>query len=246
MAKTHRSIQQWNRWLQHFPGQYILETEQQALQLLQEYFGKYALLIGVPEQIPLLKQSVMPIQLLVTQLMGNFPDVQCIESEFYKLPIAPGSVDLVMLPHTIECVDNPKQLLAEACRIVKPEGHIIIFGFNPYSYWGMAKMFNGEAFPWTGNFLPAHQIKQWLALSDFELVKHTHLVFRPYLRNQKFFKKLEILEWLGKKCYSPLGGIYLLVAQAKVIPLTPIKLRWQQKLANVGLASPFGISGSPT
>ena len=51
-----------------------------------------------------------------------------------------GSIDLVILPHILECIDNPRQLLAEACRIIKPEGHIIICGFNPHSLWGLKKI----------------------------------------------------------------------------------------------------------
>lgn len=39
----------------------------------------------------------------------------------------------------------------------------------------------------------------------------------------------------GRKCHVPTGGVYLIVAQAKVIPLTPIKLTWKQKLSDVRL-----------
>ena len=54
------------------------------------------------------------------------------------------------------------------------------------------------------------------------------------------FRKLKFMEWLGRRCWSPFGGVYMLVAQAKVIPLTPIKLSWKQKVTNIQLA-PIGV-----
>jgi hypothetical protein len=46
--------------------------------------------------------------------------------------------------------------------------------------------------------------------------------------------------------HLPMGGIYSLVAQAKVIPLTPIKLRWKQKLSDVKLTASIGGIPKPT
>lgn len=235
MPKTHRTIQQWDRWLKEPLGQHVLSAEKNFLKgLLKEYYGKHALLIGVPRQQVLLKSSVMSYHLLLSPLQNHLKNAYYIESHFYELPVASGSIDLVILPHILECVDNPHHLLAEACRIVKPEGHIIICGFNPYSLWGCR----------AENFVQVSLVKQWLKLADFELVKQFMLLFRPPIVHEGIYQKLKFLEWMGRKCFSPLGGVYLLVAQAKVTPLTPIRLRWQQKLASVRIPTTIGISGT--
>src|SRR5438093_12093821 len=86
-----------------------------------------------------------------------------IESDLHELPILTGSIDLVMLPHTLEFVDNPRQLLAEACRIIKPEGLILVCGFNPYSTWGIKKMLTkNKKASWMGNIIQVNLVKAWL------------------------------------------------------------------------------------
>lgn len=236
VAKTHRKIQQWDRWLEHFPGASVLATEQKFLpHVLAQYYGKHALLLGTPRQYSLLKASAVNHQFLLSPLLeSNHYTIRGIESEFSDLPVASGSIDLVILPHTLEFLDNPRQLLAEACRIVKPEGHIIICGFNPFSLWGLKKLFlRSKQIPWSGNFTSAVTIKKWLSYADFELVKHTNLLYRPPLNNQNIYKKLSFLEWLGNKMRIPFGGLYIVVAKAKVVPLTPIRLRWQQQVSGI-------------
>ena len=92
-----------------------------------------------------------------------------------------------------------------------------------------------DTVPWSGNFIKSSAIKKWLGFADFELVKQTTLLFRPPVNHENVFNKLSFLEWFGRQFHIPFGGIYTLVAQAKVIPLTPIKLRWKQELSGVKL-----------
>lgn len=248
MAKTYRLIQQWDRWLMHFLGQHVLAVEKKFLApLIEKHYGKHVLLIGSPQQEALLKVSMMPNHFLLSPLLNrNHQDVYGIDSTLYELPIASGSVDSVMLPHVLELIDNPRQLLSEACRIIKPEGHIIILGFNPYSLWGIRKLWSRKKIvPWAGNFIQSSKVKKWLELADFELVKQDATLYRPPINNEKIFKKLKLMEWFGRKFCAPLGGIYVLIAQAKVVPLTPIKLRWKQKLTDMRLPA-VGIIPRPT
>jgi SAM-dependent methyltransferase len=241
LAKTYRKIQQWDRWLGHFPGSSVLEAEKTFLpHLISQYYGNQALLIGTPRQHVLMKSSTIPNRYLLTPLLSHTHQgtIRTIESELHELPIASGSLDLVVLPHILEYIDNPRQLLAEACRIIKPEGHIIICGFNPHSLWGLKKLWTShDTIPWSGNFIKSSAIKKWLGFADFVLIKQTTLLFRPPINHENTFKKLKFLEWLGRKSHLSCGGVYTLIAQAKVIPLTPIKLRWQQKLSDVKLTS---------
>lgn len=244
MARTYRIVLQWNHWLTTFLGKGLLNSEHKALsRLLVDQYGKTSLLLGVPHQYTLLKNSTLPYQFLLGPLLTHDKNFHAIEATFYELPIQSGSVDQVILPHTLELIDNPHQLLSEACRIIKPEGHIFILGFNPYSLWGLKKYLSkGLNTPWSGNFISASVVKKWLALADFELENHRMLLFRPPTQHQSLFNKLNFLEWLGDKCYNPFGGVYILQAKAKVIPLTPIRLHWTQELSGVNI-SPGSIPG---
>lgn len=239
MAHGYRTLQQWNHWLsQQFLGKKLLETEFHVLSgLLERHFGKHALLIGVPGQHELLKASKMPCNTIVSPFISRDQHAGHIEGEFNELPILTGSVDLVLLPHTLEYVDNPRQLLAEACRIIKPEGLIVICGFNPYSAWGLRKSFTrAPVSPWTGNFIHTQKVKNWLRLAEFHMEKQTSFLYRPPINHQRLFNQLQFLEHMGSLC-PLLGGVYMIAARAKVIPLTPIRLKWKQQLGGIRVST---------
>lgn len=240
MVKTHRAIQQWDHWLLQPLGNKLLEAEKKLMpKLTKHFYGKNVLLIGVPHQKKLLHVDSIPYHILLSPLFNKNHPIPYIESEFIELPIASGSVDLVIVPHTLEYLDNPRKLLMEACRIVKPEGHIIIFGFNPYSLWGLRRKFTTErAMPWINNFIAPQTVKKWLRLADFELRKQEYLLFRPPLQNlENLYKSLKLIEWIGNKFWAPLGGVYMIIAKAKVIPLTPIKIHWTQPLSGIPVST---------
>jgi hypothetical protein len=92
-----------------------------------------------------------------------------------------------------------------------------------------------------GNFIHSYKIKAWLKLADFALEEQKYLLFRPPLNCQSFYKKLHFLENIGKKYFPILGGAYILFARAKVLPLTPIRMKWKQHLS--GIRIPTTISG---
>ena len=50
-----------------------------------------------------------------------------------RLPFPNQSLDLVVLPHTLELTRDPHQALAEVERVLMPEGRVVILGFNPTS-----------------------------------------------------------------------------------------------------------------
>jgi|GEM_PF-713447 len=230
LVHSYRALQKWDQWLaQQFLGKSLLTEERQLFdQLLKHRYGKHALLIGVPQQQELLRAADIPFHSLLSPFSST--DQPTIESDFHELPILTGSSDVVILPHTLEVVDNPRQLLAEACRIVKPEGLIIICGFNPYSIWGMRK------WPWGGNFIQARAIKYWLGLADFVLEHQKFILFRPPINHPSLYQKLRYIEHIGKKCFPILGGVYILLARAKVIPLTPIRMKWKQHLSGIRIS----------
>ncbi|OGT63811.1 MAG: hypothetical protein A3E85_05170 [Gammaproteobacteria bacterium RIFCSPHIGHO2_12_FULL_45_12] len=242
----YRTLHHWNQWLSHdFLGRDLLDIEQSLTrQLLRHHFGKQAILVGVPSQQSLLCATSMAWHTISSPLMatGLSGGPHYIEGDFHELPVLTGSMDLVLLPHTLEFVDNPRQLLSEVCRIIKPEGLVAIFGFNPYSVWGLKKQFSRPpSQPWSGHYLPAAKVKNWLQLADFSLEKQQRFLFRPHIKNESLYQKLHFLEHIGNVCCPMLGAAYVLLARAKVFPLTPIKMKWTQQLT--GLRMPTTISG---
>ena len=239
MAHSYRTLQHWNQWLtQQFLGEHLLAAEKNILsEMLDRHFGRHAVLIGTPNQANLLHATTIPMHSLLSPIIPHGKKIGHIEADFHELPILTGSIDLVMLPHTLEFIDNPRQLLAEACRIIKPEGLIVICGFNPYSIWGLKKIFSkNKSAPWSAQFMHANKIKSWLHLADFEMEKQRHFLYRPPANNKSTFHQLRFIEQIGK-CFPMLGSVYVLLARAKVIPLTPIRLKWKQQLGGVRIST---------
>lgn len=73
LAHGYRILQHWNQWLaQQFLGKSLLQEERQMLShLLDNHFGKHALLIGVPHQYVLLEASTLPCHSLITPLINK-------------------------------------------------------------------------------------------------------------------------------------------------------------------------------
>jgi len=107
--------------------------------------------------------------------------------------------------------------------------------------WGIRRLLSQHDVPWVSSFNNAYHIKNWLRLSEFQIEDHTSLYFRPPVNSEKVFKGLEFLEYMGNLMHF-FGGLYCITARAKVIPLTPIRMKWKQQLGNIRISTT--ISGN--
>jgi SAM-dependent methyltransferase len=147
------------------------------------------------------------------------------------LPVFSDSIDSLILYHALEFSSDPHQVLREAERVLVPEGHIVILGFNPQSLWGLTKIlkFRSKDAPWCGRFLSTLRLKDWLALKGFEVTTIRHCFYRPPVQRAGLLARLAKLERWGNKWWSFLGGVYIIVARKKVSTVTPIKPRWRPR-----------------
>src|SRR5690606_28827526 len=142
---SEKSIISLGAWLQSPAGSYVRNWEQACLEkLTTDIFGFHATQIGLP-QIEALRGSRMPhiwltdVQLPAADYDNAARPLVAIQ-EFEELPYASASIDLVVLPHVLEFVAEPHQVLREVERVLIPEGQVIICGFNPWSLWGARQM----------------------------------------------------------------------------------------------------------
>jgi SAM-dependent methyltransferase len=91
-----------------------------------------------------------------------------------SLPFRSDSIDAVLLPHTLELVEDPYAVLREAERVLCAEGCLMICGFNPFSGWGARRMFahyfGRRAFPpQMQRMLSERRLRDWVALLGFDV-----------------------------------------------------------------------------
>ncbi|MEA1052000.1 methyltransferase domain-containing protein [Lamprobacter modestohalophilus] len=148
-----------------------------------------------------------------------------------ELPLAPASIDALLLPHTLDFALQPQRVLREAERVLIPEGRILIIGFNPLSTWGlMRRAPHHRQPPWCGNQLTSSRLIDWLDLLGFQLEVREWLLFRPPLRSA-FSSRLDWIEETGARWWPIFGGIYVMRAVKRVTLSTPLRPRWRQRSA---------------
>ena len=159
------------------------------------------------------------------------------------LPFARESLDLVVMPHILEFSTDPHTILREVERCLIPEGHVLIFGFNPWSHWQLLRpvLRWRQAVPWRGHYLSLGRLGDWLKLLGFEIVERQTFMFRPPLQKEGLLQRLAFLEPLGERLLPWMGGAYGLLARKRVETLIPIRQRIKAPRPVIGV----GLSGSP-
>jgi len=233
------------RWYRTALGGNLQQCEQAQLsKVLPNLFGYHLLQVGRPMESDLLGASRIAHRMVMDELSPFFREGGggSFLSQSDQLPIASDSLDVILLPHTLEYVSRPHEVLREAERTLIPEGHLLILGFNPWSQFGLRRMLCGwrNSSPWCGHFYSTLRLKDWLALLGFDTVLVQHYFFRPPLQNEGIMRRLGSLERVGKRFWPLFGGGYLLVAKKRVTTLTPIKPRWRTRrsIVSVGTTEP--------
>ena len=153
-----------------------------------------------------------------------------------NLPVASDSIDVVMLPHTLDFSPDPHQTLREVERVLIAEGHVIVLGFNPWSLWGGWKLFRRHSgkVPWCGRFISPQRVRDWLSLLGFEMNRYESFMYRPPLAQPGVMKRLERMERMGKHYWTRLSGVYAIHGVKRVSTLTPLEPGWKLRTRLLG------------
>jgi SAM-dependent methyltransferase len=225
-------------WYGHPLGQELLAAEREQLDsVLPNLFGYHLLQVGIPAPVDLVESSRVSHCMVLDDLPAEAPGAgeHCLFGEAVALPFASDSLDVLLLPHTLEFQRNPHQVLREADRTLVPEGHLVILCFNPWSLWGLWRLlagWRGQA-PWCGQFFTPSRLKDWLALLGFDTILTRSYFFRPPVEHPGLMQRFHLLERTGSRWWSFLGGGFLLVARKRVTTLTPIRPRWRSSRARL-------------
>jgi SAM-dependent methyltransferase len=97
-----------------------------------------------------------------------------------NLAIATDCVDAVLLPHTLELAVDPHSVLREVDRILRPDGNLVVLGFNPWGWWGMRHVISREGFPpGSQRMISDGRLHDWLRLLDFKVCHSNFYYFVP-------------------------------------------------------------------
>jgi SAM-dependent methyltransferase len=157
------------------------------------------------------------------------------------LPISNGSVDAVLLPHTLEIAGDPYAVLREADRVLVAEGQLIVLGFSPMSPWGWRAASSSAGFPpGLVRMLSASRIRDWLGLLSYEISTVRPFLYR--LPRAAGDADAAVHGILRRRWFYPWPASgYLIKARKRVYTMTPIRPRQRERLRVLGgLAEPSG------
>jgi SAM-dependent methyltransferase len=242
-------------WLETPAGQYLLAWERAQLDAaVDDIFGYHALQLGLP-QLDALHTNRMPHQWLALDALGPLQPGQARGVALYAdscaLPFPPSSLDLVVLPHTLDFSANPHATLREVERVLVPEGRVVICGLNPASLWGLKqrrgrlsqRLGQGRLFlPEAGNFLGYWRLRDWLHLLSFEVEHGSFGCYRPALASEQWLQRFAWMDRAGARWWPIFGAAYFLVAVKRVRGMRLLGSAWKAKPARAGQSVPVANS----
>lgn len=231
----------WRQWLRSPPGQYALAWEQAALdEAVVDVFGYNAVQCGTVEH-NFLRSNRMPNRVCVAaghseSEPAEFEGVsRVIIDQFEELPFASQSLDLVVLPHVLEFATDPYQVLREVDRVLRPEGRMVVTGFNPVSLWGMRETLGqlvGHGFlPPQSRLITLLRLRDWLRLLGYAPSDAGHGCFRPGCTSERWLSRFGFLESAGDRWWPILGASYLQSAIKRLPGMTLQGPVWRKRFS---------------
>jgi SAM-dependent methyltransferase len=237
-------------WLRTPAGRYLLAWEQQHLdQAVADRFGFHALQLGLPP-LAALRANRMPHRWLSGD--GSPPGEPlepteaaaqiALHCDFDALPFANQSLDLVVLPHSLELARDPHLTLREVERVLMPEGRVVIVGFNPASLWGLRQRMGhlqqsmglgrrrALFLPSGGEFIGYRRLRDWLRLLSFEVEAGRFGCYRPPMSSQKWLSRFGWAEGFGERWLPVFGAVYSLTAVKRVRGMRLVGLVREQRM----------------
>lgn len=225
-------------WFETPPGRYLHAWEQAAFdEAVADIFGFHALQLGQPA-LDTLRANRMPHRWLALppgeDFPGRVPDLRC---DPHALPFDAASLDLVVLPHTLEMSLDPHGTLREVERVLMPEGKVVICGLNPASLWGLrqrrAHLYQrfgcGQSFlPDAGEFIGWRRLRDWLRLLNFEVETGHFGCWRPAMTTQKWLDRFDWMDAAGERWWPILGAAYFIVAVKRVRGVRLMEAAWKR------------------
>ena len=240
-------------WHRHTPGSVVLDMENRSLiPLISNVFGYHLLLVGGRDYLPVLGAARVQHCTWLRAPVTPEPEPQAgavlaaarcssIRGNPGAMPVGSDSIDIVFLPHVIEFVDDPYAILRESERVLVPEGHVIVAGYNALGLMGAWNLLHRRGAPWNGRFYTASRVRDWLSVLGFDTVASEGCFFRPPLPNARILRHLQVLERIGPRFCPRLCGTWILVARKRTATVTPLRPTWRRRRKRIRQA---GLAGS--
>ena len=240
MKNKTEMLKYCSNWYQTLSGKTALNRlDDKCADIMSEIFGYYAIQIGtLSGQHDLLKSSriAADFSLVSQELQSDTGFNASAITSIEHLPVATDNIDLVVASHVLEFSDDPHQVLREIDRVLVPEGHCILIGFNPFSISRIGQLirsgFNRKNNLYKMRSVP--RVRDWFSLLGFEVLDVHYMGMRLGTNNKKLFDRLSWLERWGDFAAPVLGNMYMFHVKKQVVAMRPHKKIWEAPAVLIG------------
>jgi hypothetical protein len=139
---------------------------------------------------------------------------------------------------------------------LRPEGRLLLTGFNPFSLYGSKRFFGRDrSGAWGGNFIALYRVKDWLTVLGFDVLDGQLDCYNIPASSERNLQRLDGFARAGERWWPFAGGIYFLHAVKRVAGVRLIKPEWARaprrraaaaaRSRGTNPARPRGASSSP-
>lgn len=237
-------------WWDTPQGRHALAWEQSCFsEAVADVFGFNAVQLGVPQLDGLLTNRMPHRWLVGMHQVANgregtvdAPPRTCqMVCDPAALPFQASTLDLVVLPHTLEQSAHPHGALREVERVLRPEGRVVISGLNPLSLWAMRQRrshlygklgLQGLSeralfLPRSGEFIGHGRIRDWLQLLGFEVTSVRFGLYEPAVQSEQWLTRYTWMQRAGAQWWPILGAVYAVEAVKRVRGMRLLGPAWK-------------------
>jgi len=154
-----------------------------------------------------------------------------------ELPLVDASVDRVLLVHTLEHSENPRETLNEIWRVLSPAGRVVIIVPNRRGVWAR---FEHTPFG-TGRPYSRGQLDALLREANFTPSAWADALFFPPSKRRWILRLHNSLERLGRRFWPIFSGVIVVEAQKRLYQALPAAKRASRRVF-VPVLSPQGAA----
>ncbi len=216
-----------NDWLETPLGSDLIRTEKSLVASVTEgIFGEVGLQVG---QWGAARDFTQNFRTQRRGVVGSAAeDGIALVSEPHQLGVESDSVDLLLLPHTLDVCEHPHAALREAARVLRSDGQLVVLAFKTGGVWGLRRIWPGTVYPPIATRLLAErQLTDWLELLDLRIMARERYFFRWPWQPRGSSANPTFQQW-GARFWPEMASCYLLRAQKRIRMLTPVTPAWRR------------------
>lgn len=154
-----------------------------------------------------------------------------------ELPLVDASIDRMVLVHSLEHAENPRETLKEIWRVLSPAGRVVIVVPNRRGVWAR---FEHTPFG-TGRPFSRGQLNELLRDANFTPAAWSDALYFPPSKRHFMMKVQPMLESSGRRFWPIFSGVLIVEAQKRLYQGVPVAQRASRRVF-VSVLNPQGAA----